>query len=323
MKNNRKINRRKFIKFSTAGAIAASSAAILLNFDKLFYTKSAFVNSAQTIPQDPKKVFSKCGTCSRTFFTLLNREFGYPKNTEELASDPMAGGLMNTQNQCGMLWGSALAVGAESFRRFNSHGQAMTMAITGTQHIVKSFIKRTKSVNCRNVVGVDISNKFDVAQFMLKSLPGGLSNMICMNLAEKWAPEAIHSAKEGLSYNQPDIQQLPISCASEVVKKMGASDEEAVMVAGLAGGMGLSGNACGALGAAIWKNTLAWCRENPGESGYGNPNAKEILNAFYSATGSEILCPKISGQNFTTIAEHSEFIINGGCNKLIGVLAGT
>jgi len=321
MKNNRKINRRKFIKFSAVGAVAASSAAILLNFDKLFNTKSAFVNNAQTIPQDAKKVFSNCGTCSRTFFTLLNREFGVQKDTEELASDPLAGGLMNTQNQCGMLWGSALAVGAESFRRYKNHNQAMAMAMTGTQHIVKSFVKRTKSVNCRDVVGIDMTNKLDVAQIILKSLPGGFSNMICMNLAEKWAPEAIQSAKEGLSDKQTDIPQLPISCASEVVKKMGASDEEVVMVAGLAGGMGLSGNACGALGAAIWKNTLAWCRENPGESGYGNPNAKEILNAFYSATDSEILCPKISGQHFKTIGEHTEFIKNGGCNKLIGVLA--
>jgi hypothetical protein len=42
---------------------------------------------------------------------------------------------------------------------------------------------------------------------------------------------------------------------------MGASDEEMVLVAGFAGGMGLSDNACGALGAAIWMNTLAWNRE--------------------------------------------------------------
>ena len=226
-----------------------------------------------------------------------------------------------TQNQCGMLWGSTLAVGAESFRRHKNHGQALAMAITGTQYIVESFKKRTKSVNCRDVIGIDISNKFDVVEKMLKSLPGGFSNMICMNLAEKWAPEAMQSAKEGLSDEQTDIPQLPISCASEVVKKMGASDEEVVMVAGLAGGMGLSGNACGALGAAIWMNTLDWCRKNPGQSGYANPNTKKILNAFYGVTGSEILCPKISGQYFKTIGDHSEFIKNGGCNKLISVLA--
>ncbi len=321
MKNNVRMNRRKFLKFSAAGAATAGAAALMLNSGKLFNITKDLKNTAQTIPQDAKKVFSKCGTCSRTFITILNREFGCPKNTEELASDPLAGGLMNTQNQCGMLWGSALAVGAESFRRHKNNGQAVAMAITGTQHIVKSFIKRTKSVNCRDVIGVEMSNKFDVLEVMLKSLPGGFSNMVCMNLAEKWAPEAIQSAKEGLSGKHNDIPQPPISCASEVVKKMGASDEEVVIVAGLAGGMGLSGNACGALGAAIWMNTLAWCRKNPGKSGYGNPNSEKILNAFYGATGSEILCHKITGQYFKTINEHSEFIKNGGCNKLISVLA--
>jgi hypothetical protein len=321
MKNNRKMNRRRFLILSAAGAATASAAAFLLNFRKLFNTSYALRNITQTIPQDTKKVFSKCGACSKTFFTILNREFGCPKINEENASDPLAGGIMNTQNQCGMLWGSALAVGSESFRKYKNHNQALAMAIVGTQNIVESFKKRTKSINCRDVIGVDISNKLDIAAFMLKSLPGGFSNMICMNLAEKWAPEAIQAAKEGLSDKQTDIPQLPISCTSEVVKKMGANDEEKVTVAGLAGGMGLSGYACGALGAAIWMNTLSWCRNNPGQSGYANPNTKNILNAFYSATDSEILCSKISGQYFKTLGDHAEFIKDGGCNKLISLLA--
>jgi len=227
---------------------------------------------------------------------------------------------MNTQNQCGMLWGSALAVGAESFRRNNNRGQAIAIAITATQHLVESFLKRAKTVNCRDIT-CDFTNKFDIVKFMLKSLPGGFTNVLCMNLAEKWAPEAIQSAKEGLSAKQTDLPQLPISCASEVAKKMGVSDEKMVMVAGFAGGMGLSGNACGALGAVIWMSTQAWCRKHPGKSGYSNPNAKEILKAFYGATGSEILCPKISGQYFKTIDDHSEYITNGGCDKLVNVLA--
>ena len=321
IKDPRNINRRKFLKLSAVGMAVAGASAVMLNSGKLFNLKRGFRNNSQAIPQNAKKLFSECGTCSRTFFTLLNNEFGYSKYAEELASDPLAGGLMSTQNQCGMLWGSALAVGAESYRRYHNHGQAMSMAITGTQHIVGSFKERTKSVNCRNVIDVDISNKFDIAKFMLKSLPGGFSNMICMNLAEKWAPEAIQSAKEGLSDYPSDLPQLPKSCASEVVKKMGAGKEEEIVVAGLAGGMGLSGNACGALGAAIWMNTLDWCRKNPNKSGYGNPHAEKILNAFNNATDSEILCLKISGHNFKTIQEHTEFVKSGGCSRLIEKLA--
>ncbi len=320
MKIKGKMNRRKFLKLTAAGVATTSVAALMINSDRLFTATNALKNNSKTITQDAKKIFLKCGTCSHTFFYLLNREFGYLKENEERASDPLAGGLMMTQHQCGMLWGSVLAVGTESFRRHNDHGQAIAIAITTTQRLVESFSKRTNTVNCRDIT-CDFSNKFDIVKFGLKSLPGGFTNMVCMNLAEKWAPEAIQSAKEGLSDKQTDLPQLPTSCASEVVKKMGASDEEMVMVAGFAGGMGLSGNACGALGAAIWMNSLAWCRKHPGKSGYSNPNAKEILKAFYGTTGSEILCSKISGQCFKTIGDHTEFVKNGGCDKLINVLA--
>ena len=41
-----------------------------------------------------KRAFIKNGTCSRTFFFLLNREFGHLKEDEERAIDPLAGGIL-------------------------------------------------------------------------------------------------------------------------------------------------------------------------------------------------------------------------------------
>jgi hypothetical protein len=272
--------------------------------------------------QDTKQIFMKCGACSHTYFYVLNREFGHPKEPEELASDPLAGGLMHGQ-QCGMLWGASLAAGAESFRRNVNQDQAIGAAITTTRQLMESFSERAKSVNCRDVVGVDFSDKFGIVKFILKALlHGGIKNSTCFNLAEKWTPEAIQTAREGLSRPQTDIVQQPINCAAEVARKMGASDEEMVMVAGFAGGMGLSGNACGALGAAIWMNTLTWLRNHPREipPSFNQKNTARIFEAFDAATGSEILCHKIAGQNFKTIDEHTEFIRNGGCKDLINVL---
>jgi hypothetical protein len=95
------------------------------------------------------------------------------------------------------------------------------------------------------------------------------------------------------------------------------------LVAGFAGGIGLSGNACGALGAAIWMKTLAWCREQPGKTFpfFNNPGMNDILKAFDAATGSEMRCHQITGRRFKTVSEHTEFIETGGCDKLIQVLA--
>lgn len=263
-----------------------------------------------------KRVFLKLGTCSRTFFYILNREFGHPKEMEEHAIDPLAGGILQQGYQCGMLWGASMAVGAESFRRSNNPDQAVGIAIKATQHIMESFVNRAKSIECQDITETDFSNKWSFAKYFFTG-----KFLSCFKLAEKWAPEAIKAATEGLSLEQADLLQQPISCASEVVKKMGASDEEMVMVAGFAGGLGLSSNGCGVLSAAIWKTILELVRKENWKSSFSDPVTENILKKFYEVTNYEMECHKICGKRFKTIDEHTEFIRNGGCDKLINVLA--
>ena len=69
------------------------------------------MEDSKMVQQDTKKVFLKLRTCSRTFFYILNREFGYPRETEEHAANPLAGGIRLKGYQCGMLWGQNLFAG--------------------------------------------------------------------------------------------------------------------------------------------------------------------------------------------------------------------
>lgn len=263
-----------------------------------------------------KKTFRKLGTCSRTFFYILNHEFGHHNDSEEQAADPLAGGIMQEGYQCGMLWGSSLAAGAESYRRYGNSAKAVASAITATQYLLKSFVTRTKSTDCLDITNCDWSSRISIARYFITG-----KFLSCFKLAEKWAPEAVEAATMGLSRDQIDVPQPPLSCASEVARKMGASEEEQVIVAGFAGGLGLSGNACAALGAAIWLNSLSWCKEHKGKSVFSNPEASKTLDAFYEATDYEILCHKISGKRFDNLNDHAEFLKNGGCEKLIDALA--
>lgn len=279
------------------------------------------MNPSQSIKNDTKKVFREKGTCSHTFAYLLNREFGKNKETEERATDPMAGGLMQKGHQCGMLWGASLAVGAEAYRRSQNSEEAIRLAITATQKLLESFSKRTNTINCRDITHSNLDNFFGLTKYMIKTMIQGMNNSTCFNLAENWLPEAIQSAKEGLSQEPTDSTQKPISCATEVAKKMGATDEEMSMVAGFAGGLGLSGNACGALSTAIWMNSLTWIKEHPDKSAFKNKNAKATFKAFNTETNFEMLCHNICQQQFKTIDEHTQFIKNGGCSKLIETLA--
>lgn len=274
------------------------------------------------IKNDAKKVFKEKGTCSQTFAYLLNREFGYNKASEERATDPMAGGLMLKGHQCGMLWGASLAVGAEAYRRSQNSDEAIRLAIIATQKLLESFSKRTNTINCRDITHSNMDSFFGLTKYMIKTMLQGMNNSTCFNLAENWLPEAIQSAKEGLSQEATFSKtQKAISCATEVAKKMGATDEEQIIVAGFAGGLGLSGNACGALSTAIWLNSLKWVKENPDKSAFKNKNAKAALKVFNTETNSEMLCQNLCQQQFKSVEEHTQFIKNGGCSKLIETLA--
>jgi hypothetical protein len=64
-------------------------------------------------------------------------------------------------------------------------------------------------------------------------------------------------------------------------------------------------------------------RKETGKSANYDPAKDLTLKAFYEETDYEMQCEKICGQRFETIAEHTEFVKNGGCKKLIKVLAET
>jgi hypothetical protein len=246
----------------------------------------------------------------------LNREFGHNIEIAERAADPLAGGILQQGHQCGMLWGSSLAAGAEAYRRCDNIGQAIAVAITATQSLMASFSEREKTINCRDITRCDFNNKWSFAKYIFSG-----RFLYCFKMAQNWAPEAVNSARDGLIQ---DITKLPnnsMSCASEVLRKMGATDKEVVMVAGFAGGLGLSGDACGGLSAAIWYNTLGWCREIAEKSPNNNSIADKTLKAFKNAVADKILCTELTGRSFKTIEEHTEYIKSGGCDKLINALA--
>ncbi len=265
-----------------------------------------------------RRTFLKKGTCSRTFSYILNREFGNPKEAEEQAIDPLAGGIYQQGYQCGMLWGAALALGTEAYRRKEEQGEAIAMALIATKHMVESFLTKSNSTECEEITETDFGSKLQLAKYMLTGKAIG-----CFNLAAKWAPDAIEVAHQGLALELPPNAKESKSCASEVVKRMGGSDEEAVMVAGFAGGIGFRGSGCGALAAAMWKITLELVKKGEWKYSLSNPTFDELIEKFYQASDYEMECEKICGKKFDTIQEHTDHLNNGGCKNIIDSLAQT
>ena len=249
---------------------------------------------------------------------VLNHAFDHPLKPEEQAAMPLAGGIMQYGYQCGMIWGATLAAGAQAYRLLGPGPQAETAAIIAAQRLVESFRARNKSINCLEITGIDKSSS--AIQMMTYFLIKG-GTIGCMRRAARYAQEAFSEINAALSEKPIEAPSPPVSCAAMLAQKIGVSDMHTVMVAGLAGGIGLSGGACGALGAAIWIIGMNSLKEGVGKIDYKNPSGLDAIDKFIKCTDHEFECSKIVGRKFENIGDHAGYLRDGGCSKIIEVLA--
>ena len=115
---------------------------------------------------------------------------------------PLAGGIMQHGYQCGMIWGAALAAGAEAYRLSGSGPQAETKAVISSQKLVEKFKDLNKHMNCLEITDIDkTSSALKMVTFFL--LKGGTIG--CFRMAAKFAPEA--------------YKEIESTLAEEVIKK--------------------------------------------------------------------------------------------------------
>jgi hypothetical protein len=237
---------------------------------------------------------------------------------EENAVMPLAGGIMQHGYQCGMIWGATLAAGAQAYRLLGPGPQAETKAIIAAQRLVESFRALNNNINCLEITGLDKSSSTMqmIIYFLIK---GGTIG--CFRRVTRYAQEAFSEINYALSETDIEAPSPPVSCAAMLAKKMGLSEMHTVMAAGLAGGIGLCGGACGALGAAIWIIGMNSIKEGAGKIDYKNPIGLDAIDRFMKCTDYEFECSEIVGRRFENVDDHASYLRDGGCSKIIEVLA--
>jgi hypothetical protein len=260
--------------------------------------------------------FLKVGTCSEALCNVVDRAFNQPMKLEEHASMPLAGGIMQHGYQCGMIWGAALAGGAQAYRLLGSGPQAEIGAIIAAQRLVDSFQAHNHHIDCLDVIDTDWQKSGQVLKYFLKGGPVG-----CFRMAGRYGPVAFSEIRTALSEKLIETPLPPVSCSALVARKMGASDMHRIMAAGFAGGVGLSGSACGALGAVIWINELNGSKEGAGKVEFKSPKAKAAIERFLKFSDSKFKCSEIVGRKFENVSDHAGYLREGGCSKIIEVLA--
>jgi len=216
-----------------------------------------------------------------------------------------------------MIWGATLAAGAQAYRLFGTDSQAQAKAIIAAQRIVESFRAQNNNINCLEITEIDWSSPTTrtIVRFLIK---GGAIG--CFRMAARYPPVAFSEINTAFSEKHIEVPPAQVSCSAMLAQKMGVSDMHTVMAAGLAGGIGLSGGACGALGAAIWiigMNLL----EGGGKLDFKAPGALDAIERFIKCTDYEFECSKIVGRKFESIGDHASYLRDGGCSGIIEVLA--
>ena len=126
----------------------------------------------------------------------------------------------------------------------------------------------------------------------------------CFSMAGRYAPVAFNEINTALSAKPFEAPPRPVSCAAMLAQKMGLSELQMAMLAGFAGGIGLSGGACGALGAAVWIIGLKDSQEGA-KFEMQNPRAMAMIDKFVESADYEFECAKIVGRKFADVNDHA------------------
>ena len=255
--------------------------------------------------------------CSEAMFAIVNNAYGHPSLEEEKATQPLVGGILQHGYQCGMVWGAAFGAGAEATRRFGSGSEAVARSIDASQRATEAFRKLHDTIDCYDITGMSTdTSAWDMAKYFF--LKGG--SVRCFAKIAGSARVAFPQIEAALDDSDFAVPTQCESCASVVVRRLGFSDQHATMAAGLAGGIGLSGGACGALGAAIWAIELERI-QGGGKVNFRSPEAVALIERFIRASDFEFECQKIVGRTFESIEDHSQWLAEGGCGAILDVLA--
>lgn len=236
---------------------------------------------------------------------------------EEHAASPLAGGISQHGYQCGLVWGAALAAGAHAYRLYGPGPEAESAAVHASQEVVDAFRDRTGYVDCFDVTSNDWKNSTTSAmlKFFLKGGP-----VKCFTLTSGFSRQALDAIEDAMSDEPADVPEAPVSCAAEMARKLGASDLQATMAAGFAGGIGLCGGACGALGAAVW---MFGVNSGAEDLAYGmsDPRVEAIVERYLESADYTFECAEVTGRRFESVADHAAYLREGGCANIIEALA--
>jgi C_GCAxxG_C_C family probable redox protein len=118
--------------------------------------------------------------CAETTFMVLQQTYGLPAATDSSPAMALNGGVAWSGGCCGAITGAAMAVGRLAAQRIADHKEAKRIARSIIIRLMDDFRLEYDHVNCRDLLGLDISSEEGHAAF----IEGQVWHTVCMNQIE-------------------------------------------------------------------------------------------------------------------------------------------
>jgi len=186
------------------------------------------------------------------------------------------------------------------------------------QRLAQLFAADYGDINCAELT--ELSFNKPQAKDVLKYVGSGRI-LRCFTMSGSFSQTTyreINAAMDGAPSKAPEP---PVSCAALLLQRVGAPELHQTMAAGFAGGIGLSGGGCGALGAAIWLISLKEAEAGALKLNLASPTGQAAIERYLAAADYQYECAAVVGRQFSDVHDHATYLRGGGCEQIIEALA--
>lgn len=273
----------------------------------------------------------RCVACSEASMTTQMRGFGFEKPVYEQAIHAFSGGFMHQGHASGLLTGAVLAAGFVAQPRFKDDKSKSGAILHTAVKLAREYPEHCGFINCREITEKDLTKLSGRISYFRE----GLGKM-CGRLHLKWAPRAQELIERSLMNYEP--KKSCSNCATRTMQGLRVSSSletlEPTLMAGFAGGIGLSGNVCAALAAGVYTMTTNYQlsrRKKKRDSRFRGSFEELIGNNYRGSLTSirleftehfgSVLCLDILDRRFKNVEDHASFVDQGGCENVINFVS--
>ena len=285
---------------------------------------------------EAKNWWLRCISCSETSVTLVNRDAGVEAPLFEQALHLFSGGFMHQGQACGHLWGATLSAGLRATESFSGTDVRSAAALDATRRLIAALPEDGWAFTCWQNTGFDFTLLSGRLNYLKSEKPKA-----CGRKALAWASKANNVIDTAIANFDSEAIAIPcancaVNCMSKVAPVTGLGNRDSSIVAGFAGGLGLTGNVCGALSVGVFALSVRYYRDRNPESRdpkfraavqelnlvpFGLRKLPYRLLRDFTARFQTKSCEDIVGRVFDDIEDHSRFVANGGCQEVVQFVA--